>query len=169
VLDGRWNVSEWKRICCAIDFSEMSRFAMEEAADLAGRSRARLTLLHVFEPPPPLPMDVLIPVARTGDTASVDLERRMAAWRSEAAERNGGPVHSAVRIGNAAAEILRFAREEATDLVVLGTHGRTGFEHLVLGSVAERVVRQAPCPVLVIRTKEPSEAASIADEAAQYA
>lgn len=69
------------------------------------------------------------------------------------------PTVEAVRIevvaGDPASEILRRARTHGIDLVVVGTHGRTGLKHLVLGSVAERVVRQAPCPVLVVRSKEP--------------
>ncbi len=157
-------MTEWRRICCAVDFSDPSRFAMEEAADLARTFRAQLTLVHVEEPPPVMPVDMFIPAPATFETVSVDVARCMAAWREVAAARAGSPVRSSVRIGAPAEEILRFAREDAMDLVVLGTHGRTGLKHLVLGSVAERVVRQAPCPVLVVRTKETSEAAVLASQ-----
>jgi universal stress protein A len=157
-------MAEWRRICCAVDFSDPSRFAMEEAADLARRFQAQLTIVHVAEPPPIVPIDVIVPAERSFETVSVDVARSVAAWRSEAAARAATAVRSAIRIGAPAEEILRFAREEAMDLVVLGTHGRTGLKHLVLGSVAERVVRQAPCPVLVVRTKEASEAAALADQ-----
>jgi universal stress protein A len=157
-------MAEWRRICCAVDFSDPSRFAMEEAADLARTFRAQLTLLHVEEPAPVMPIDVIVPTPSTFETVSVDVARCVAAWRTEAAARAGSPVRSAVRLGAPAEEILKFAREEAMDLVVLGTHGRTGLKHLVLGSVAERVVRQAPCPVLVVRTKEASEAAVLASQ-----
>lgn len=157
-------MAEWRRICCAVDFSEPSRFAMEEAADLARTFRGQLTLLHVQEPAALMPVDVFVPTAASFEAPSVDVARCMAAWREVAAERAGSAVRSAVRIGAPAEEILSFARDEAMDLVVVGTHGRTGLKHLVLGSVAERVVRQAPCPVLVVRTKELSEAAVVASQ-----
>ena len=62
-------------------------------------------------------------------------------------------IHRVVRTGNPFVEIVRYAREENIDLIVLGTHGRTGLVHVLLGSVAERVVRQAGCPVLTVRPK----------------
>lgn len=162
-------MAEWTRICCAIDFSDACRFAMAEAADLARRFHAQLTLVHVYEPPPPVALDVLAPDEQLFGAASVDLERSMAAWRSEAEQRVGARVRSTVRVGEAATEILHFAREDGMDLVVLGSHGGAGLKHLVLGSVAERVVREAPCPVLVIRQREIGETARGARESAQYA
>lgn len=157
-------MTEWRRICCAVDFSDPSRFAMEEAADLARTFHGQLTLVHVEEPRPVMPIDVIVPAASAFEAPSVDVARCVTAWRVEASARAGSPVKSAVRVGAPAEEILRFARDEAMDLLVVGTHGRTGLKHLVLGSVAERIVRQAPCPVLVVRTKEASEAAVLASQ-----
>ena len=162
-------MAEWTRICCAIDFSDACRFAMAEAADLARRFQAQLTLVHVYEPPATAPLEPLEPGGQLLGAVWVDLERAMAAWRAEAARRSGARVRSTVRVGEAANEILHFAREDGMDLIVLGSHGDTGLRHLVLGSVAERVVREAPCPVLVIRTKELGDATRMASEAAEHA
>jgi nucleotide-binding universal stress UspA family protein len=87
-------------------------------------------------------------------TTLVDLERKMARWRHEAEELVGRPVRSSVVAGDAASEITRLARERPFDLVVVGTHGRRGLKRLFLGSVAERVVREADCAVLVARREE---------------
>ena len=65
------------------------------------------------------------------------------------------PIHAAVHMGEPADEIIDFANQDGTDLIVMATHGRSGFQHMLLGSVAERVVRKAPCPVLVVREGEP--------------
>ncbi len=140
--------------CCAVDFSDASRFAMAEAADLARRFQAQLTLVHVYEPPSPLGADLFAPTEDLFVKLSIDLERTMAAWRSEAGRRAGAAVRSSVLVGDPVTGILGFARGQQIDLLVVGTHGRTALEHLVQRSVAERVVRQAPCPVLVVRQKE---------------
>lgn len=161
-------MAEWKKVCCGIDFSDACRFAMAEAADLARRFQGQLTLVHVYEPQPPGPLEPLAPGEQLFGAVWVDLGRSMAAWRADAGQRLGARVRSTVRVGDAAEEILRFAREEGMDLIVLGSHGDAGHRHLALGSVAERVVREAPCPVLVIRAKELGDPMRIAGEAAEY-
>ncbi len=144
----------WSAICCAIDFSDESRFAMEEAADLARAFEAQLVLVHVHDAPvfggEP---DRGRPHVSLGLEA-VDLERDICAWRSEAEKRCGSKVRSFVLAGNPAAELVRFAEESRADVLVVGKKGRTGLERVVLGSVAEKLVRGAPCPVLVVREKE---------------
>lgn len=147
-------MAERMKICCAVDFSEASRFAMVEAADLARRFEAELELVHVHELPVAAAADMLVPPRALFELVAVDLERDIAAWRADAERRLGRPVRSKVLAGSPAVEILQHAREACVDLLVVGTHGRTGLKHLVLGSVAERVVRQAPCSVVVVRTKE---------------
>jgi len=142
----------WKRMCCAVDFSEPSRSALAAAADLARRLGAELTLLHVYEPPA-VANEAL--VERYG-RAAIDLERQLGEWRAEGESRAGRPAHSTILIGKPAVEIERFAREGGFHLLVLGSHGRGGVERLVLGSLAERVLREAPCPVLVVR-RPPAE------------
>jgi nucleotide-binding universal stress UspA family protein len=79
-------------------------------------------------------------------------------WRAEAEGIAGRQVRSAMPVGKAPTELIRFASEGAYDLMVMATHGRTGFRRLVLGSVAERVVRQADCSVLVVRRAAPARA-----------
>jgi nucleotide-binding universal stress UspA family protein len=144
---------EWRKIGCAIDFSEPSRLAMHKASELARRLDGDLELVHVHTPPAPVG-DVVVTSADLGPEALGDIEKRMATWRDEAARLVGRPVRSTVFPGDAAAEIVRLAQEQWFDLIVVGTRGRRGLKRLVLGSVAERVVREAPCAVLVVR-REP--------------
>ncbi len=147
-------MAQWTKICCPVDFSETSRVALEEAADLARRCAAALTVLHVFEPSAATTGEMQAPVPELFDATAKELERKLAGWKLEA-ERLGAPaVEQAVISGAAPHEIAAFAREGGFDLVVMGTHGRTGFRHMVIGSVAERVIREAHCPVLVVRPRE---------------
>ena len=138
-------MAEWTKICCPVDFSEPARLAMDSACDVARRWGGELTLLHVYTSN----------AAGEGTGASPrslrDAEAKLASWRSEAEFLADRRVGSAMVEGQPAAEILRFAREGQFQLIVMGTHGLTGLRRLVLGSVAERVLHQASCSVLVIR------------------
>lgn len=158
----------WKNICCAVDFADPSRAAMEEAASLAGRLEAELTLVHVQVPPPSAAGDVLVSSRGRLQAEAEAGEELLARWRQDAERLAGRPVRSRTRSGDPAAEILRHAAEESCDVVIVGTHGRTGVSRLVLGSVAERVTRGAPCPVLVVHAHELREKEEIAEEAALY-
>lgn len=141
----------WKKICCAVDLSERSHDALLAAADLARDKGALLTVTAVHEATPRVGTDLLAP-SEAGAQYARELEEVLVAWGEEAAARSGGAVQTRVLVGaDAAEEIVRFARENGFDLLVIGTHGRTGLRRLVLGSVAERVVREAACPVLVVR------------------
>jgi nucleotide-binding universal stress UspA family protein len=140
-----------RRILCPTDLSDISRRAVDHAAALARFYQAELELLYVSEPllPGPAapathpPWAVLDPVVRGRlETALDELARP--------ARAIGSRVQIAVREGGAVAEILARARDWPADIVVAGTHGRGGFERLVLGSVAEKVLRKAPCPVLAV-------------------
>jgi len=143
-------MAHWRRICCPVDFSETSRLAMKEALELLGDSQGDLTLVHVVE---------VSGVVGSEITASPMLVEQIAAetardlddWRLEATRSGPVSVVTKVVLGEPAAEIVRFALDWRADLVVIGTHGRTGFKRMILGSVAERVVREAHCPVLVVR------------------
>jgi universal stress protein A len=161
-------MAEWKKILCAIDFSDLSRAALAEAAALARRLDAELALVHVYEPPPPVALDVVVPTEGLFETAAADIESRLASWTTDAQTLAGRPVRGVVRVGTPATEIVHCAAEDRADLVVVGTHGRSGLKHLVLGSVAERVLREAACPVLVVHDGARTEAAAIAAEVAQY-
>jgi len=144
-------MANWRKICCAVDFSESSRQALEEAADLARRFDSRLTLIHVFEAVPVAAGEGILPPPDLIEQMTIELSRKLESWKAEAERRADRPVGQSVLSGDPASQIVRFAREGEFDLVVTGTHGRTGLKHLVLGSVAEKVVRQAHCPVLVAR------------------
>jgi nucleotide-binding universal stress UspA family protein len=148
---------EWKRICCAVDFSEPSRIAMLQAAELARDFGCELELLHVHPPPPAVSAEMVARPEELGERVLVELEATMAGWRGEAERIAGRAVRSTVLPGDAAREIARFAAGRAADLVVVGTHGRTGLKRLILGSAAARVVREAPCTVLVARGREGGE------------
>jgi nucleotide-binding universal stress UspA family protein len=159
---------EWREICCAVDFADPSRVAMRQAADVARRFEAELTVVHVLVPPPAGASDVLV---SSRGLAAVEAERAqemLAAWRADAERRAGRTVRSRVLWGDPAAEIVRHARDERCDLLVVGTHGRTGVARLFLGSVAERVVRQSSCPVLVVHDHGVLEREEVAREIAQY-
>lgn len=156
-------MSQYRKICCPVDFSEASRLAMHEAADLARRLGAELVLVHVTHPvSAPGAEPVLAPPARHGEE-DPDAPQLLTAWAREAEALAGRAVQTRLASGRAGPEILRYAREGRFDLLVVGSHGRTGFKHLVLGSVAEELVRGAPCPVLVVRPSDARPGAAEAD------
>jgi universal stress protein A len=140
------------------DFSECADAALERAVDLRQRFSATLTLFHAYEVP------VIYPDASvfTGDVikALEDASRAQMARVKERADRfareiagDGRPPEIAIKqaMGSPWREIVEEAKAGHYDLIVMGTHGRTGLMHLVTGSVTERVVRMAPCPVLTLR------------------
>ena len=146
-----------RRILCPIDFSEHSRRALDHAVAIARWYGSSITALHVIAPPPvpafgPGPV-MFEPAMMT----SVDREQVIATLdqfvRAEAAP--GVAIASAVREGSAATEVLAQAGEMNADLVTIGTHGRSGFERLLLGSVTEKVLQKAPCPVLTVPSEHP--------------
>ncbi len=145
---------EWKKICCATDFSEASRIAMLEAAELARRFEAELELVHVHLPLPAVGTDLLASGVDVEESAPAELENTLAMWREEAERLVGRPVRATLMTGEPGAELLRHAREREADLLVVGTHGRRGLRRLVLGSIAARIVREAPCAVVVGRRRE---------------
>jgi nucleotide-binding universal stress UspA family protein len=161
-------MSEWKKICCAVDFSDPARLALEEAVEQARRTGAEVTLLHVHVPPPTQPSDVIASPAEIALMAADEVERSLAGWREDAEKRLGRSVSATMVVGDPAAEIVRWAKGHGPDLLVLGTHGRRGLRRFVLGSVAERVLREAPCPVLVARARKRDDAREVAAEAAQH-
>lgn len=161
-------MTEWKKICCAVDFGDPSQVALHHAADLARRYEAELTLVHVVSFPPPAADQALVTSSTLEDVQRKNEEEMLARWRTDAEERARRPVRSSLLTGDPAEEILRHAREEHCDLVVVGTHGRTGVRRLVLGSVAERVARRAPCPVLVVHNHAELDKEEIAEEVERY-
>ena len=149
--------AEWKRICCPIDFSDASRAAMEVAADLARRFGAELVLFHAYPVPGyTFPDGSVVASPKMLQELADGAERHLEAWRRDAEVAGASRVEAAKVAGEPAAEIVSFAREQGVDQLGLGTHGRTGLEHALMGSIAERVVRRARCPVLTVRPPAPA-------------
>ena len=143
-----------KRILCPVDFSDSSDHAMRYAAALAGTFGAELTLLHVVAPVvSALPGETALPDMLNMDEIVEACRERLEQTVGTLAA-DGLTVQHKVVNGVPFIEIIRYARDVKTDLIVMGTHGRTGLVHLLIGSVAERVVRKAPCPVLTVRHPE---------------
>jgi nucleotide-binding universal stress UspA family protein len=134
------------------DFSPGSAAAFAAACDLARDYDARLIVLHAFGP--------VVPVGAEGVIVSADLDELRAIARKELdAVRPTNPavrVERVVREGPSTQVILEAAKEFGADLIVIGTHGRTGFRRLLLGSVTEEVLRKAPCPVLTVKAPAPA-------------
>jgi nucleotide-binding universal stress UspA family protein len=143
-----------RTILAAVDFSEPSDRALEAAIHLARSFDARLHVIHSFELPIPAvsPYEVAIPVAYLEETRNAAAQRLAAAVAT--AREGGVEAESHLAEGPAASAIVHLAEEVAADLVVVGTHGHTGLKHLVLGSVAERTLRHAPCSVLTVKGGE---------------
>lgn len=146
------------RILVPLDFSESSTAALERAGEFASQFSAAVGLMHVFEPlelPDPkdhmgLPGTDPESLGRISHSAAV---RSMDDAVADANERGIRVSATHVESGDPARAIVDVAEREGYDLIVMGTHGRTGFDHLLLGSVAEKVVRAAKCPVLTVRLK----------------
>ena len=141
-----------RKILVPTDFSAHSRVAQTWAAELARRYEASITLAHVYQPISyALPEGYVLPSASLLADLEVNLGRALDDAQKQLASSTDVPVDTALMQGVPFAEIVRFAREGSYDLIVLSTHGRTGIKHALLGSVAEKVVRKAPCPVLTVR------------------
>jgi nucleotide-binding universal stress UspA family protein len=143
----------FNRILCAVDFSETSLEAFRRAAEMARRFASSLYVLHVIEARPVV--SNLIGVDAVGEMA-VELEEKATAAlellvESSASDLEGVPVSLEVTAGRAFAEILNHARDWSADLIALGAKGATALEQIVVGSTAERVMKDAPCSVLVVR------------------
>lgn len=138
------------RILCPTDFSEVSTTAEAYATALAHHYGAALHLLHVDPPTPVMSPYGEIPVdIRLFEDQRQQAQADLAAARARA-QAAGVAADASIRGGYPAREVLAVAAEEHADLIVLGTHGRGGVEHLLLGSVAEKVMRKAPCAVMVV-------------------
>jgi nucleotide-binding universal stress UspA family protein len=145
-------MTEIKRMLVPTDFSAPADAALAYAVDLAAKLGARVSLVHVFDDPfvvngvfsgefVPLPMELRNEIL-------ADLRRRLA---DVVATSGHSELSPQVLVGPIAKTIVEAAQEQAADLIVMGTHGRGAVAHLLLGSVAERVVRTATCPVLTVR------------------
>jgi nucleotide-binding universal stress UspA family protein len=136
-----------QHILVPLDFSEPADEALMYAITMAKQLQARITLLHVIDIPP------LAGANLTTQMFAIEEAAQRAADVSLQRVRDAGVQgESLVNQGIPWQEIVQQAKVIAADLIIMGTHGRTGLQHVFLGSVAEKVVRLAPCPVLVVRT-----------------
>jgi nucleotide-binding universal stress UspA family protein len=146
----------YTHVLCPVDLSTPAREAMNLAAEMVKPGSAGITLLHVLELPVSYAGELPIPEFHR------DLDARSAAlmdrWTADLTAKVNVPVAQMTRIGRPGAQILALLEHDRTfDLVVMGSHGHTGIERILLGSVAEKVVRHARCPVLVAHsTKSPN-------------
>lgn len=147
-------MTEYRRFLVPYDFSVHAQAALERASDLAERLGATLHLVHVVQHP-----DFALS-AFTSEAASFPTD--LIGFRNEVAEALGKmavslPVQAEAHVVEShrvSDAIVEEARKQVADLVVMGTHGRTGLAHVFLGSVAERTLRDAPCPVLTVKGAE---------------
>jgi nucleotide-binding universal stress UspA family protein len=154
----------FKRILVPIDFSPPSDAALEYARSVAGRYGASLQLLHVAEDPYRAfySAEVFVPeIEGLRDEILTDTTRRLKERLRPSDVTELGATAESI-IGTPAGSIVEYAAGHDIDLIVMGTHGRGGMEHLLMGSVAERVVRTAPCPVLTVREARRAAAAAAA-------
>ncbi len=141
-----------KTILFPTDFSQGARAAMDYAISLAQDYKAKLILLYVIQ-------DIsiaewYIPSSISAADLVADMQksatREMEKWAAEAGGKVSN-VENLIERGVPFVEIIRTAKERSADLLVIGTHGRTGIDHMLFGSTAEKVVRKSPCPVLTVR------------------
>ena len=143
-----------KKILCPLDFSEHSMEALENAIELAQNLSSKLILVHVISPIPVVP------------TPSHPSEFNLASYREMLEESSGKTMDTIIedniphdleyekiiKSGDPAQEIDKVAEEKDVDLMVISTHGRSGLQHLLFGSVAEKIIRHSACPVLTIKS-----------------
>ena len=142
-----------KNVLCPIDHSDCSKEALKYAVTLAMRDKAKLLLLHIIDirsfsegleaMSKPLPDEETLEQLRAKLLDCIPEEIR-----------DDMDVEAIVAQGIPFAEIISTAKEKKIDMIVIGSHGRTGLSHIMLGSVSEKVVRKAPCPVLTVRQSD---------------
>lgn len=143
----------FKKILCPVDFSEFTKDVVAYAADISRQYGAELHVLHVipnltyFTPYESFltPENLVAMEKNIQDEVDRDFKKVLSAV--------GIDVRKVVRTGVAFVEIIDYAKTEGIDLIVMGTHGRSGIEHILIGNVAEKVVRKSPCPVMTIRPR----------------
>jgi len=151
VIPNEAEASAFARILCPIDFSESSRRALDLALELEPTSARTVTLLHVVEPPRVYAAEGAIDVH---PGLGGESQKLLETWGATAIAKRPAKLAAVVRIGRPATQILAMLGEDKSfELVAVGSHGRTGLQRMLLGSVAERVVRHAGRPVLVARPR----------------
>jgi len=141
-----------KKILVPVDFSEHSARVVKAAAELSAESKVPMSVVHVHQPLDfGLPDGFMSYMPMQLNELLAALQKQLDKTKDDARAAGAHSVDSRLLQGAVASEIVALAKQEGYDLIVIGTHGRTGISHALLGSVAERVVRTAPCPVLSLR------------------
>lgn len=154
-----------RTIVVPVDLSDCTQHVVDQAAELAAGGSRRVVLVHVVEPPVGLAPDTLIQTAQGEKIQTVheylesDAEQRLAPF-VQRVERHGIEAESRIARGEIVDAILATSDRENARMIVMGSHGRTGASRWVFGSVAERVLRQARCPVTVVRTQHQPQCAA---------
>ncbi len=144
-----------RNVLVPVDFSDCSHHALSYAKELLPKTAATLHIVHVIEPPV-YPANWSYAQAGLVDTEKEisDAARQELQRLTDEATKEGFNVRSDLLTGPAADEIVRYARQHRIDIISISTHGRRGFERFLFGSTTEKVLRQAPCPVFVVRTPD---------------
>jgi len=149
-------MSHPKHILVCTDLSETSKGALHKAAAYGTHFGAKITLIHVYDPSPLVPPAAIPSPERMEEKIATELEdairRELRSIRDSIFPGVEGIELAIHRHPSPARAITQHAREEDVDLIIVGTHGRTGIAHMLIGSVAEKVVRHASCDVLAVRT-----------------
>lgn len=150
------NVPTFNKILAPTDFSDDSIYALGYVVEMAKQFGAEVLLMHVDQPLSPVMVGDLSPGFDIGTVNRIAEEQRLMALKqldqeSGRLRESGLKSRSLMRVGSPFLEIIRAAQAEMVDLIVMGTHGRSGLVHVLMGSVAERVVNKAHCAVLTIR------------------
>lgn len=151
----------FRKILVPVDFSPHSVEAIRTAADLARHYEASMTVMHAYEPVSyAMPDEFALYTPEQHMRVLDQLEGALAKVKKDATAAGASHVETTLLQGIASFEITELARIGNFDLIVMGTHGRTGIKHALLGSVTERVLRRAPCPVLTVRAPSTEAAAA---------
>ncbi len=143
-----------KKILCPVDFSACSTHALSYATDLSIKNKASLYLIHVVETHVNDVRDMLKQIDLLLDDKQIDELRVQLTSLIPDNIQKSITIETIIVKGIPYVEIIKTARDKQMDLIVMGTHGRTGLEHILIGSVAQRVIQKAPCPVFSIRLPE---------------
>jgi nucleotide-binding universal stress UspA family protein len=148
----------FSKILVPVDFSPYSREATLYAVDLARRYSAPITLVHAYQPIIfALPESYALYSPDQLANILTELDKQLTIAKLDAEQTGAAKVDAHLLQGDPASQIVQYAVDGGYDLIVMGTHGRTGASHLLMGSIAEKVVRRAPCPVLTVRVVEPKK------------
>lgn len=152
------SIKPFRKILVPVDFSAHSDLAVDVAADLSRRYLASVTLVHIYAPTATaLPGGFMFLPEPAVDELFAELRKGLADKKRLAEASGAVNVQTELETGLPASGVCELANAGHFDLIVMGTHGRTGLSHAFMGSVAERVVRMAPCPVLTVRAKAPAQ------------